>query len=255
LNLFTSVVITEGTFPGGDFIYKSAKRDYAAAPSLERQVASDLGLKPKQTTDIIYTIFLDHPNTVPGGRNHRFASGLLASKKLENSDALKQILLDWNEQIQPPTRADVLDLPATDLWKRLRYKQETLPSVKAAIAYFPFTNGFVSSLIQNYKIIPKLRAYAEQHSDSPADVTLITTCSIPDEMCTHFVPLEKGGAFLLGQPNSQVYVESLPKKGAIDVELLKRRMNIGMKKLGVFFGRGKKEEATTTATPTTTDEL
>ena len=38
------------------------------------------------------------------------------------------------------------------------------------------------------------------------------------------------------------YLESLPKKGLIDTELLKRKANTGWKKLGL--GGGSKKEAT-----------
>jgi len=249
--VFNRVQIVEGTFTGGDFVYKTAKRDYAAAGSLEGQIASDLGLerrnsKEDEAADLLYTIFLDHPGQVGGGRNQRFASGLVARNSAQK--AMKQQLIQRNDATEPPTRAQVLDLPATDLWPRLRYKKHSLPTAKAAVVYFPFTNGFVSSLVQSYKIIPALRRYAKEYhsgkkssSSSAQAVVVLTTCSVHDQMCTHYAPLEQGEKFLLGQPAMEKYLESLPKKGLIDTELLKRKAKTGWKKLGLG---GKKKEAT-----------
>ena len=258
--LFTSLVVTEGTFPGGEFVYKSAKRDYAAAPSLERQVADDLDLKLNAMSDVIYTIYLDNPNKISGGRNHRFASGVLANTA--NSDRTSEgtaTLLARNDRIVPPTRAEVLDLPASDLWQRLRYKTTSLPSARAAVVYFPYTNGFVSGLIHSHKIIPQLRAYAaEQHrirfpTVSTPVITVITTCSINDGMCTHFAPLEPTEPFLLGQPTMEVYMETLRKEGLIDFDLLKRRFTMGLQKVSTFFGgKSQIEEVTETTTAATT---
>jgi hypothetical protein len=261
--LFTSLVITEGTFPGGEFVYKSAKRDYAAAPSVERQVAEDLNIKPQDASDVIYTIYLDHPAKVNGGRNQRFASGLLVNSKLEKAQEWKTKLLQLNDHIVPPTRTEALDLPATALWKRIRYKSAILPEARVAMAYFTFTNGFVSSLIHTYIIIPKLRAHAAQKLSTAeaAKITIITTCSIPDGMCTHYAPLDPVEPFLLGQPGMDEYIETLPKKGPIDFELVRRRISRGMQQWGKFFG-GKSQGEVKTATivtgqdeATTTDAI
>lgn len=254
--LFTSLVITEGTFPGGEFVYKSAKRDYAAAPSVERQVAEDLNIKPEDTSDVIYTIYLDHPTKVNGGRNQRFASGLLVNSKLEKAQEWKTQLLQLNEHIVPPTRTEVLDLPAMALWKRLRYKSAILPEARVAMAYFTFTNGFVSSLILTYKVIPKLRAHAAQKLSPAAasKITIISTCSITDGMCTHYAPLDPVDPFLLGQPGMDEYIETLPKTGLIDFALLGRRMSRGMDQWGKMFGFKSKSEVKTATVVTDQDD-
>ena len=238
--LFTSLVITEETFPGGEFVYKSSKRDYAAAPSLERHIAADLNIKPRESSDVIYTIYLDNPVKVSGGRNQRFASGLLVNLKSEHGQDWKTQLLQLNDHIVPPTRTEVLELPASELWKRLRYKSAQLPEARVARTYFTFTNGFVSSLILTYKIIPQLRAHAAQKlSNNPAaasKITIISTCSISDGMCTHYAPLDPVEPFLLGQPGMDEYIATLPNKGLFDLDMLKSRVNRGMKRLREFFG-------------------
>lgn len=219
--LLTPVEITTGIFPGGAFAYKSTKRDYAAAPSLQEQILKDLNLKKRQQADVIYSIYLDHPGQVSSGRSQRFASGFLA--KTKEDKALKQSLLNMNPNIQPPTRADILELPAYQLWTRLRYKEASLPKVKAAVINFPFTDGFVSSMMHTLRIFPKLRQYAVDQLGEDASVTIITTCSTVDQMCTHYAPLEQGGAFLLGQPRMEEYLTTLPPQSySLDFEELTR---------------------------------
>lgn len=234
-----SIKITDGKFPGGDFVYKSAKRDYAAAPSLERQVGQDLELSPKEHEDTIYTIFLDHPGQVANGRDQRFASGFLAKNKSDRP--LKDKLIAMNPAIQPPSKAELLDLPADELWTRLRYKHKHLPAVKAAVLHFPFTDGFVSSLMLSWKVIPALRKYAtdkqrERGIKSPS-VTIISTCSVKDQMCTHYAPLEKGDVFLLGQSQMEAYLESLNGSSMFDFSGLDQL--IRGSKVASLFGLGK----------------
>jgi hypothetical protein len=235
--ILNSVKITEGKFPGGDFVYKSAKRDYAAAPSLELEVGENLGFSPEEHDDRIYTIFLDHPGQVANGRDQRFASGFLSKSKSDR--ALKDKLIAMNPNIQPPSKAELSDLGAAELWTRLRYKQKSLPAVKAAVVHFPFTNGFVSSLMHSWRIVPVLRKHAteklkEAGSKSPS-VTVITTCSVKDQMCTHYAPLEKGDVFLLGQPRMETYLESLSGSSMFDFGGLHKMI----KKIARFIGVGK----------------
>lgn len=240
--ILKSVNITEGKFPGGDFVYKSAKRDYAAAQSLEEQVANDLGIKPRDKEDKIYTIFLDHPGTVASGREQRFASGFLSKNKSDRS--LKDKLVAMNPTIQPPTKLEVMDLSVFALWPRLRYKEKSLPAAKAAVVYFPNTNGFVSSLMFTTRILPALRKYATEKQKAAGikspSVTIISTCSMKDEMCTHYAPLEKGDSFLLGQPRMEDYVKTLPAGKLFDVAELSRMVR--RSSIARYFGISRSDE-------------
>jgi hypothetical protein len=222
---WNTIEISNGNFPGGEFVYKSTKRDYAAAPSLERQIAKDLGLtgNKKDTSndaaDLVYTIYLDHPGQIRNGRYQRFASGYLAKTGDPQMEETAQRLLKMNKNIQPPTRKEVQDLPASDLWKRLKYKRTTLPKTKAAVVHFPFTNGFVSAMVFSLKVLPALRKHAQEQQKQSAlpKVTVVSTCSIADQMCTHYSPLDLDAeAFLLGQPTSEEYEKSVPADTFVD---------------------------------------
>ena len=79
--LFVPIKITEGTFPGGTFIYKSTKRDYVASTALELYIGTeDLKLDYRHDfEDRMYSIYLDDLKLVNQGRAQRFASGYLSN--------------------------------------------------------------------------------------------------------------------------------------------------------------------------------
>lgn len=217
--LFHGVKITEGKFPGGTFVYKSAKRDYVASLGLETSIGEDMGMSREDFEDRVYTIFLDDTWKVNSGRAHRFASGFL-SRNNKPDQVLQDTLLAMNPSIQPPTRLEVEQLAADDLWPRLRYKKQSLPAVKAAVIHFPSTNGFVSSLMFTFRILPTLRKYAEEKQlalgKKFASVTIISTCSVRNQMCTHYAPIENSEPFLLGQPRTEEYVKNLPVSQSVE---------------------------------------
>jgi hypothetical protein len=218
--IFSAVKVTEGKFPGGTFIYRTTKRDYVASWGLEKSVGDDLGISPKDFEDKIYTIYLDDTWKVKNGRAQRFASGFLARSN-KSDRILQDSLMARNPSIDPPSRLEIKELPAEDLWPRLRYKERALPVSKAAIVIFPSTNGFVSSLMFNFRVLPVLWKYATEKQlangkNSPS-VTIISTCSIQAQMCTHYAPLEKSEPFLLGQPRTDDYVTELPAPQSFDV--------------------------------------
>lgn len=141
------------SFPGGEFVYKTTGRDYAASMSLLRTVAEDLKIKEKDYEDIMYNLYLDDPLKV-SGRKQRFASGILLKDKEEesNNQERKRILMAKNNQKTDLTPQEIVELPAVELWERLRYHTQDLPKVKAVVLQFPFTNGFVSALVHSYKV-------------------------------------------------------------------------------------------------------
>lgn len=204
---FSSIDIEEGVFPGGTFVFKQAKRDYSASMGLARFIGKELGLKPKDLADVVYTIYLDDPRVVLGGREQRFAVGVLTNHKGEESG--KQ-LLNKNREITEFTEKEFMELSAAELWPKIKYGKESLPKTKAAIVQFPFTNGFISALMLTWRIIPALRQHVEKTSGKTPAV-VITTCSVDDQMCTHYAPLKKGEKFLLGQPECKEYAKLLGK--------------------------------------------
>ena len=151
-----NVKVSEGTFPGGDFVYKYTGRDYAASNSLTEAVAKNLGMKEKEHGNILYTLYLDDPLVI-NGRNQRFASGILlnddtVTTKQESNQERKSLLMGMNAEIVDPTQKEIDELAAYELWPRLTYQSQQLPSGRAAVAQFAFTNGFVSALVHSYKV-------------------------------------------------------------------------------------------------------
>jgi hypothetical protein len=206
----STVNIQEGIFPGGDLVYKFTSRDYAATGSLMESIGKDCGLKLKDFADTMYTVYLDEPAKT-SGRQQRFAVGYLATDV--DGKKIKKILMEKNDDKPEPTKEELLDLPARNLWPTLLYESQALPSVKAAVVQFPFTNGFVSALVHSYKIIPALRAHVlslPHASENPP--VIVTTCSAKEQMCTHYAPLVKSKKFLLGRPDSFEWLASLPKE-------------------------------------------
>jgi hypothetical protein len=210
----STVNIQEGIFPGGDLVYKFTSRDYAASGSLMESIGKDAALKPKDFADIMYTVYLDEPTSV-SGRQQRFACGYLATDV--DGKKVKKGLMEKNDEKTPPTEAEIYELPARNLWPALLYESQSLPSVKAAVVQFPFTNGFVSALVHSYKIIPALRKHvlANSPSDRSNPPVIITTCSEKEQMCTHYAPLVKSKKFLLGRPDSTAWIASLPKDTSV----------------------------------------
>ena len=197
--ILVPITIKEGTFPGGTFVYKSAKRDYVTSTALEMYIGTeDLKLDYKYDfEDRMYSLYLDDLTLVKSGRAQRFASGYLSnSSKADRT--IEEQLLSYNNGIEPLNRLELKTLAAEDLWPRIKYKKTTLPKVKAAMIYFPSTYGLVSSIMMQFRILPALRKYAAEQlqkksngrslSSLPA-VTIITTCHVKNRMCTHYAPL------------------------------------------------------------------
>ena len=234
---FSPIEIEDGEFPGGTFVFKRAKRDYAASMGLARFVGKEAGIKAKQHADVLYTFYLDDPRIVMGGRQQRFAAGLLAT---EGDEQINQ-LLSKNPEIQEFTEEEFIELSAAELWPKIKYEKESLPKTKAAVIQFPFTNGFISALMLTWRIIPALRHHVEQtNGDIPAVV--ITTCSVDDQMCTHYAPLSTDGAFLLGQPECKEYATILGESDLFDFS----QTIVFLKKVFPFvtyFSSGSKSES------------
>lgn len=193
--ILSSLNIDNGTFPGGEFVYKLMQKDYAASTGTLRTVADDLGIVEEgggsnlliaekeginlDTADLLYSVFLDDTNIIPGGKT-RFASGLLNSGG-EGANMKKQ-LLEVNK--------DINGEPGSTHSKDIKYEVGKLPKVSAAVAQHPFTAGAWSAILQNYKIIPKFKKYyAEEVGESRngESPVIIATCSAKQKMCTYYM--------------------------------------------------------------------
>lgn len=174
---------TKGVFPGGNFCYKLATRDYAASMGLGRMVMDDLigekakGSERRPIEENIYHLFLDDPS-LAGGRRQRWATGLLVGdsgmdqvKKLraqndpkhnpvteDDDEAEKRKKKKKQKKKRYPTEKELLELGGRDILTMYPYELVDLPSVDSLVVQFPHTHGFVSALVQSYKvcIIPPL---------------------------------------------------------------------------------------------------
>ena len=175
--IFLTVEATEGTFPGGNFCYKFATRDYAASNGHGRRVAEDWALatnpseekddftklqgeekdeykrRKKVVANKMYHVFLDNP-TQMGGDRQRFMTGALVSDadKAEYCDPL----LDLNTKVEKAKikykKLEQEDKSTAEIFEETPYEAIELPSVKSLVVQFPFTGGFVSALIFSYKV-------------------------------------------------------------------------------------------------------
>jgi hypothetical protein len=228
----TAVVASQGRFPGGEFAYKYVVRDYATSMSLMETIGAEINIQRADMADQLYSMYLDAGGLWVSGDRQRFASGHLATDKagkLKNRQLLKT-----NSAATTKTNSPVNNDPSVqDLWKRLEYKTAQLPAAKALIVQFPYTDGFVSALMLSLKVIPRLRALAAASTKEP--IVVISTCSAPDQMCTHYVPLEKTNAFLLGQPSHEKYlVEAGVDKGPVDWDGVRRTFTTPLVWLGIM---------------------
>jgi hypothetical protein len=202
---------TEG-FPGGTFVYKLTSRDYAASNSLKESIQKDLGLKSNaETVDMLYGLYLDDPNQL-SGRAQRFAYGLLTDSSGSDQD---KTLMALNDERTPATAVELEDLGAAFLWPKLTYEKTKLPATAALVATFPYTNGFVSAMMLGLKIIPALRKAAAVEGAAP--IVVVSTCSVKQSTCTHYVPLKQGKPFLLGQVDFETHLVQVgPQPALID---------------------------------------
>jgi len=205
--------------PGGDLIYKLAKRDYAASQSMALDIGKDANLSNPEVDfpDRMYTFYLDDARSL-NGFLQRFAVGYLvtnhedaeANQAYQNLMAKKQEYEEKKTGTSKKIRAQVtvtkedLKGPVTDLWPKLPYETIQLPqdSVPCGMVNFPYTGGFVSALILQYKILPAMRNSAGSNS------VIISTCSPREQMCTHYATLtnkDEEDVYLLGRPNTETY--------------------------------------------------
>ena len=188
--LFVPVILSEGEFPGGEFRFRSRAKDYSASMGLFREVAKTLRVSGPngQWGDLIYGIYHDDANIVQA--KTRFSVGaLLDSDMKEKYDPLFQ-----------------------RVGRQKAYDTAVLPKVPAIVTHFPFTNGFISALIFQFKVLPamydRVRSLAGENEQS----IVVSTCSIQEKMCTHFAPLKSSEDFMLGKTPTAEYAEKMALK-------------------------------------------
>jgi hypothetical protein len=241
--LFDSVTIKDdGIYPGGDFIYKLIEnKDYASTGGIWRRIGTDLQREESTPTlnldgsnneqeeikydNSLYCVYVDK---IVGGFG-RFMCGILIDKS--QSD-LKDRLLGTNKRaeelmIKYNEGKEGYDDNSEKQFLRQKYLVGDLPSVRAAVARFPFTDGFTSALLHNYKVFPALYKYAKANLDPKSKIVISTSCNRDLKMCHHYIPMKDSEAFLLNHPDTDEYLKNLPKEAKTDFNVYFK----GVKKL------------------------
>jgi len=225
-------IYDDGYYPGGSFVNKMIVRDYAASMGAIRKTEEDinsiltdeidedatnvelnldLSMDPDQPTakdtfaNLTYSVFLDDTDvSVPGGMG-RFCTGILLD---ETTLYMRDKLLEKNSE---PNRKS----EENSFWS-YDYTVTDLPKVRAAVATFPFTNGFISALIHKFKVFPAMVKFAQTHGvEQP--IVISTRCDVAKSECIHYIPLEQGEAFLMGQPDTATYAKTIPPTNYFDI--------------------------------------
>jgi len=244
-------IYDDGIYPGGEFVHKLLVRDYSASMGATRLVGEDLDtiqrrkeaeedgmnendernldtnlVKPAPKgsfANLTYTVFMDNTDVPVGNGMGRFCSGVLLDP---TTLFLKDRLLEANTFERRNENEG-------DFWSH-DYTVTTLPSVKAVIATFPFTNGFISALIHQFKVFPAMVKFAQEHNvERP--VVISSRCDVDKSMCTHYIPLEQGATFLMGQTDSATYAKTIPPINYLDIKS-------GIEKIKSAFGFGSSSD-------------
>jgi hypothetical protein len=175
--------------------YNEIFRDYASTGGFWRKISKDLhGDADKSSNDEelsvdedLYSVYVDNLSSGYG----RFFTGVLT----RNKPGLKERLLNMNTNSANRTGDNYSS------FQKLPYEVGTLPKTQGISATFPFTDGFVSALLHNYKVFPSLERYAKEKYPNEK-LVIVTTCNRKLKMCTHFVPVKRGEEFFMGHPST-----------------------------------------------------
>jgi hypothetical protein len=237
--LLEPVRINDGIYPGGFFVYKKLERDYASTGGSFRRVTEDLHnsitqdnkiKKDSYSNDIyqayepyLHAVYVDNLEyQVPSG-TERYFSGILIDK---SQIAWQNALMDLNKSIIAPNpspnnnekkeKKDEERLSFSEMFSSTKYEIADLPSLRASVAVFPYTNGFVSALLHQYKVFPALVKHAQQYHPKGNTIVISTSCDTINKLCTHYVPMVQGSEFLMGHIDSRDYASNRKFKSYMD---------------------------------------
>lgn len=200
-------------------------RDYASTGGYWRKISNDLcgdlftsSLADEKETfdDDLYSIYVDDVSKGYG----RFFPGVLTQNKPE----LRKKLISINHLAVNRTGENY------SKFDRMKYEVGILPKVQTISTTFPFTDGFVSALLHNYKVFPSLAKYAKEKLPGKK-IVIITTCNRKQKVCTHYVPANGGEKFLMGHPNTEDWTEEQMVDLSLDTEKIMNSLKklVGMR--------------------------
>lgn len=221
---FHDVHVTQGVFTTSStaFVYKTIARDYLTSAGSMRSLSDDLLLQDYEfTKNQIYTIFLDNTKVIPTNYK-RFIVGTI----VENDDDPRMLLLSKNNDNDDDTSTvsntnvyaeyknddDDKDGRSQRFWNSVNYNIGIIPEkTSVAKVSFRFTDGFISSMIHSYKVIPKIVEYMKKEKNI-VDPIIIYTCNSDEAMCTFYSPLENMSQFHLNELDTNEYASKLIKE-------------------------------------------
>jgi len=191
--LFSPVKVQNGTFSGGELLYKTNVGDYSLHQGKWRDMSSTLFKLKKHTwDDWFFALYHDDEKKLPSG-TMRFSTGILLND--DNKDFVKATL-----------GYDVKALK--DEMVKNGYEKLKMPSVEAGVVHFPFNDGVTYALVFQYRVLRKLQKYAreKQGIDEPV---ILSTCSPIQKMCTYYIPFKSVGKFMLGMKSQASYIAGI----------------------------------------------
>lgn len=221
--IFNPITITEEklSIGNGKFVYKTLARDYLTSTGSMRSLSDDLLLSEYDFhKNKIYSILLDNvPKLIPTSYTRIIVGTFLddedTSKKKEEEEGntLRMMLLSKNNNDDETTTNIYTEFKEDDderddrsrrFWDSLNYQIGILPSTtNVAVIKFRFTNGFFSSLIHFYKVIPALVKYMQEKD--VVDPIIIYSCNTSDLMCTFYAPFDNISQFHLNELDTKQY--------------------------------------------------
>jgi len=202
---FESPTPTIGMFPGGEFVFKSETRDYAASGGLYREFESILKDTKEECFDpylgepsrywdhTIHSFYLDDPALLPYNVLTRYAVGALLHPKQKH---LKKKILESNTNGRSETGG---------------FESITIPKGKAAVLKFPNRKGLFSLLLFPYKVVSPLMKFIQSNTkgEDSGYPLIITRCHKDSNMCTHYAPLKDNKKYFLGKVPTKKYITEI----------------------------------------------
>ena len=81
-----------------------------------------------------------------------------------------------------------------------------------------------------------MRRLAKEKGEKGNVPLVISSCSKEQQMCTHYAPLVQGKKFLLGNPDSESFIQSLPVEDMLNWRGMQKTLDDGKMKVGKFLG-------------------
>jgi hypothetical protein len=82
-------------------------------------------------------------------------------------------------------------------------------------------------------VLPAIRKMAAEKSQDGNELVVISNCVTKEEMCTHYVPLSQGKAFLAGRPTMEEHMQTFADSGSWFVDW--KQIKGGARKVYSFF--------------------